>query len=475
MTTFAPLLLFHAFLIQLSGCTTTPPQQAMPSSRVAEVTRLIKCELFGALKDRMDYQGPDGSQPFLFLGAWGAKGHLTLTVDDSSGVASGVTLNFPRPSSDMFSLGLGAGLGTEAIRTEEMEFFIYFPDLFAEFSKLYATHEGSEICGAPSGEFLESGLGLVQFMRNTLIPVEVGYLSPSKTVSPADHSVPALGNASLLAMAKSLRNMPPVADWLEPNTAQSFDEHVGRLGLTNKTVQGQFATPFNFGDELTTPMDKIANQDKKQAAIDTAKRLSIDKTAIEVETRAQAIIANIVKPLYSIAAASLPVACMNTQKEGEKITRYGITDLQFSAITEAANVSVNVMKAHDAKTVKGAEKALQDARASYTGSSNAASAMISSIQACKRAPAAHEPPKLHDPVDTLTETVTFNLIYSGSVSPAWKLVRVSAPNAALLSASRKQTSTLILVMGRPEEKAGKGPEASLAMTNQLLAALINRP
>jgi hypothetical protein len=65
-------------------------------------------------------------------------------------------------------------------------------------------------------------------------------------------------------------------------------------------------------------------------------------------------------------------------------------------------------------------------------------------------------PALYDPIDLIGETVNFYITLSGSVTPTWKLVRVTAPLApTFASAIRKNTNTLILTLGRPAYQDGK--------------------
>ena len=101
--------------------------------------------------------------------------------------------------------------------------------------------------------------------------------------------------------------------------------------------------------------------------------------------------------------------------------------------------------------------------------------MMSAITKCNQKTqekAKNKRPTLYDPIETISETVNFYLTVSGSITPIWKLVRVTAPLApTLASGSRKDTNTLILTMGRPLIADGKA-QASMAMNNQILASLI---
>jgi len=84
------------------------------------------------------------------------------------------------------------------------------------------------------------------------------------------------------------------------------------------------------------------------------------------------------------------------------------------------------------------------------------------------------PPPVYDPVSAITESVNFYITATGSITPTWKLVRVTAPiSGTFISGIRKDTNTLILTMGRPQSGAG-GIEASTAMNNQILYSILSQ-
>jgi hypothetical protein len=79
---------------------------------------------------------------------------------------------------------------------------------------------------------------------------------------------------------------------------------------------------------------------------------------------------------------------------------------------------------------------------------------------------------LYDPIDLIQETVNFYITASGSVTPSWKLVRISAPlTSPLLSGTAKTTDSMIITMGRPNIENGK-QTSSKTMDASLSAALI---
>jgi hypothetical protein len=76
------------------------------------------------------------------------------------------------------------GLQTEAIRTEDIEFFLSFPDVISEFRNLspeqaIARYNG---CQFESGFFLQSDLDIKSMLDRALSPVAEGVLHTGKNV-----------------------------------------------------------------------------------------------------------------------------------------------------------------------------------------------------------------------------------------------------------------------------------------------------
>jgi hypothetical protein len=100
--------------------------------------------------------------------------------------------------------------------------------------------------------------------------------------------------------------------------------------------------------------------------------------------------------------------------------------------------------------------------------------MIDGYQACARQ-LGKQDHKSYDPISTIGQTVNFFVTSSGSVTPTWKLINVTAPLAnTFLSASRKDTNSVIISMGRPVVAADGTISASQSMNNQILAAQLGQ-
>ena len=146
-----------------------------------------------------------------------------------------------------------------------------------------------------------------------------------------------------------------------------------------------------------------------------------------------------------------------------------ITLDQNKALISSIGVSMNVAKYNPSPDPKILDLVKQD----FTDTVNAANRMIDSYNCANQA--GKQDHKTYDPISTIGQTVNFYITSSGSVTPGWKLINVTAPLASsFLSTSRKDTNTLTLSMGRPITAADGSITASQAMTNQILASQLGQ-
>jgi hypothetical protein len=72
----------------------------------------------------------------------------------------------------------------------------------------------------------------------------------------------------------------------------------------------------------------------------------------------------------------------------------------------------------------------------------------------------------------ISQQVNFFITATGNVTPSWKLVRISGPTAPMLAATRKDTNTLTIALGRPTTTPDGSVVASTPMNNAILAAIL---
>ena len=169
----------------LAGCTTLPSlnpiegTQAGPDGSISinEVVARVKCELYDATKDiRRDYW---------WFRYWGAKVDLDLIVNEQSGLTPSVAFVEPFAPftskiigniSQSFSLGLTAGLTTNAIRTETVSFSATFLEVRDQLDPRVVNNKLIQFngCNLPEGSELNGNLGLKQWINSALGPVKGG-------------------------------------------------------------------------------------------------------------------------------------------------------------------------------------------------------------------------------------------------------------------------------------------------------------
>jgi hypothetical protein len=457
-----------------TGCTTVPPRDGLAKVHVGDVVKRIKCDVSNAVIQMAQEPGPADNYPYLFLSEWAAKIHLTIAIDDSVSLNPGATLTSPLDqtvatrlvpaTTEFFSFGLGAGLTTEAIRTEDIEFLFSFPDVEAEFKDETRKEKLYNDCKFPNGLLLESHLGLEDLIRGALEPIKSGVLKPERNVGPGATPVPTPPNErSIQKQLEDLKiassRLPEIPDNTTLRAVASSSVHPASA---NKLIS-------SFGQQGNIDSKFLKSSGPPIVFINTITAITYTNEAALVEQRVQDIINAVVKPLYGIAASSLASStCLND-----------ITDAQFQAITYSANVSLKnaeVYSQAEQQNVVKAGVALQELKVAAAQVVKHTRDMVTKIDICS----AQERPKkkkptLYDPIDLISEQVNFNITMSGSATPGWKLVNVVAPLApTMFSGSRKDTNTVILAMGRPNATADGGIAASTAMNNQILAAILSQ-
>jgi hypothetical protein len=471
----AILGVFCPLIIGITGCVRVPSHESLAPVHVGDVVKRIKCEVAQSVFKLARYETSDGNTPLLFLEDWAAKIHLTLIVDDIAAVTPGLTYSDPLDktlatrffpaTTELFSLGAGVGLSTEAVRQEDIEFLFSFSDLKKEFQnsdrKLYAYDN----CSYSDGVLLESNLDLDPMIESALEPIKQGILKPGKNVGPG--AAPAATPPKQTNISKELQGLQ-IATQNLPSSNASLDEIT--QNVENKSELGKILGQFNVtSQDKAKSFQEFQSEGGEPAQVSEAKKLTSSVAYAErVEKRVQAVINNVVKPLYSIGQATIEAACLKK-----------ITEDQYDAITYAGTVSLKVVDIYNAAENKNQTKVdnlIKDLKDAAQNVVTHARSMTEGIDRCAvSSPIKPKGPSSYDPIDVISETVNFFVTYSGSITPGWKLVQVTAPLApTLFSTSRKDTNTLILAMGRPNSAADGGIAATPAMNNQILAAILSQ-
>lgn len=473
-------------VVCLASCVQVPRRDGVAAIDVNEVVKRIKCDLNKIVIDKayetfLHEERPEKRQPFLFLRSWAAKVRLTIAVDESSQINPGASYVTPlRTVSNVaqtFTLGVGGGATTQAVRQEDIEFLLSFKDIEAENDSGKMNTELYDFCRPLPGLLLESNLGLKSFVDAALKPVETGILKPGNNIGPGAGTPPAIPKADLSKLVAERRVVDPnaiPAASIRELASQSFKVDQ----FSKKLIQ-----KFNISPEVAEMTAKdleSKNPTNKNNAEKVKKLLANSTEATALETKTQAIVNNIVKPRYSIAQGSFDGSCIKP-----------VSELQFEAVAQSTNVSAFVIDTDKAaetaadntnidKALQDSEKALAKAYLARDKVIDATNRMADEMRVCAKKTIAvrkekeKEGPSVYDPISTISETVNFYVTLTGSVTPTWKLVRITAPlSGTFLSGTRKDTNTLILSLGRPVS-GPNGTQASLAMENQILYSILGQ-
>jgi hypothetical protein len=458
-----------------------PPRDGSAAIDVNAVVTRVKCDLRNIVLEKARKK-IGGAQPFLFLRSWAAKIRLSLVVDDSASINPGASVTTPLHTvnnvAQSFTLGVGAGLTTQAVRQEDVEFLVSFSDIDKEFQQT-STGPFYYSCPEDRGLLLESDLGLDKLINNALSPVENGVLVPGRNVGPgvgAPPPIPLRDIGKIAAVKKGDTDEQrkrfreaSITELTALNTksAAIADRLIRNFGLNTSEFKSMSAEGIK--KELAPPVPDPAKQIEAAKAEQARTILANSAEATELETKTQAIINNIVKPRFSIAEGSFDHSCVGS-----------VAQQQFEALAQSANLSAFVVQADNTNDVKVSNTALENARKAHDAVITATNQMAKNMLDCAQKTVVineakkNAPPPVYDPVSAITETVNFYITATGSITPTWKLVRVTAPiSGTFISGIRKDTNTLILTMGRPQSGAG-GIEASTAMNNQILYSILSQ-
>lgn len=437
----------------LGACTVVPRNVGPANVRFDQVVRRVKCDLLGAVYRKAE-QDPTR---FGFLTQWAAKVHMTLTVDDQASINPGLTVTDPLAvAGTSFSLGVGGTLTGQAQRIEDYEFFLAFDKAGPEMTpQAVATLYNG--CQFPGGQLLESNFDFDSIIERAVSPVEAGLLKKGRQTGPGSSSSPPIP-ANEIPNIKQALHAASNSPIFHPIAADLVTKNPALAPLFKKLSEG-----ITIQNLPTDPDEaKKIKDEKTQEAADAI------ANSPKVAQNVQDVIDNVVKPLYDLAITTdLPKKC-NLQMQRDHAAA-----LSSAAAAAISRSNIDNATSDQPDVIISSFKDQRDAREQVLTKGQA---MLDDITKCKEPPI--KPPKaaivLYDPIDLVQETVNFYITASGSVAPAWKLVRVSAPlGSPLFSGTAKTTDSMIITMGRPNVENGKQVPSG-AMVSNLSAALISQ-
>lgn len=405
----------------LVSCVKVPANETGPSAvRFNEVVKRVKCDVVYAIKDK-------AKDPRLsFLSRWSAKVHMSLTVDDTATVNPGVSVVSPLSAAGTtFTFGAGGSFSGQATRQEDYEFFLPFTLAISDLSddqNRVGLYDG---CNFPPGLLLESNFDIGSIIDRAVSPIEAGTLYPAAGLVGSGSTAPARPADEAAKIAKdleALNKIPPIQTSPQLVLAAAKDT----------TTRSKLETAFirllpqaQIAEEHKTPEQKAAEAE----AIAKAQALALAiANAPKLERDAQLIMDRAVTPIYQIASdIGLPATCL---KE--------MLDSRITATGKVAVVTFNRVKIDDLVAKIDPHGQGQDEipdeiiklfnleRDAKEAVAQAAQAMLDTLKKCKVPAPKPVAQPLCDPIDLIQETINFYITTSGNITPAWKLVRITA-------------------------------------------------
>jgi hypothetical protein len=394
-----------ALLLALTSCATVPPLSE-DGIAVSEIVQRVKCEIWAAMPS------PSGIYPtgaYQWMRDWTAKVDLTLMTNDTAGITPSTTFITPLATQVVpgvgsvmrsFTLGVGGGLNTTAVREETLSFTLSVAQL------RNPKYLGN--CELPFELGLLGNLGLKEWIASALDPVDRKKLTVGDHKAPGSKPAPATG-----AKATGHEDDPVLQKVAEMNAAAAEAAAQARNAETSATNATRYAKQVVKDNLDATPDD---TQRDIQAAYDAAAATygQSEEVAnqVSLETKAAQALAKMLPGLIS----------SDPDKKDPKIQN------EISEINKWTPI---------------ANKIAVDATTSASASKTKAAAAISLMP--------NDPP-----IDSIGHQIQFVVALSGNITPNWTLVHFKgpAPTSTLASASRSITHTINIALGSPAPPTG---------------------
>ncbi len=492
------------------------PVTGDPKVLVLDVVKRVKCELYWAMKDHLPLVvsspapakgGADKSKlptfdkkdPRFWLSQWDATVRLELVLNEQGSVAPGVTFtdllknayNAAAGASSVpigkvpatyspgasaitqsFSLGIGGGVTTQAVRTDDIQFSMSMAELVDEFDirreqteaeYKFCTHRGKEL---GDGAFLEGGLGLEDWTESAL--------GPTLCRGPTGEQAP----LQTCEAGQGFRYLRPGVHPPASSTGPTKPIPVNPVNIGAQAAAGgsDCKDLACIKTSLTGLEGKI--DPKQQRATD------LDKLKSNLK--------KIIAPIYKNAKND-PKLCPTLPAEDETAYNNAV-NLADQKLTEARGLILSIRDA--IKNIADGGVCPDGAHSSYCGVANGrideVNVAISTLEK-QEGIAADTGRKIYDvtkvcpglltvgedkkpvkaeedpPLDSITHTVQFVVATSINATPSWNLARFkSATSPALLNLAHNNTQTLSIVLG--PSSAAKAPDGNQQAIN---AAALN--
>jgi hypothetical protein len=257
-----------------SACAVVPPLRE-DGVAISDIVQRVKCELAIAMPEP---EPPYPTGRYQWMRDWTAKVDLTLITNDQSSITPSASFITPmRPETlplvgtftRSFTLGLGAGLTTTAVRNETMSFTLSLKEL------RNIRYRGE--CDLPDGLDLYGKLGLKEWIESAVAPVNNDILMIGVHSAPgakAGRPVIALGRERVREKISIKDQIHLAADSAADHAARAEEaSRRAKQDVANYKRDAEAAAPSVLKRDMQDAFDEAesANDDAVKAASEAKK------------------------------------------------------------------------------------------------------------------------------------------------------------------------------------------------------------
>ncbi len=462
----------------VSGCMSTPPlreatgvENGAPNIFIKDVVQRVKCELSDAFDQKVE------QRDFLWLASWTAHADLTLEINDNAGISpSGQYTKYFKKAVDSkagissftqsLTLGLGANLSGQAIRTETLSFTIALDELKRwreHINKVEADYPPEKkSCNFDSSMGVTGNLGLKEWVDSAFYPVEANHqLQAGIHPAPGASKGPTTqGPKSAPATLKGAET-PPSKEQIEAD-AKAWQKYLTSLQNDTKASNTK-------ADDATKNIDNAdADVKNKLKALSDAKFEPVLAPYLVERFARYKNIEQYTKDHKKAEenCSKYKTDVDNALKEAQELT----ADLKSNEPIDSLRVTyadlsgkIESIKFNDDPAGNYAKKTARCA----------ADLTLLADQAVKNDNTL--PSQIDPPIDAVSHSLQFVVAYGANITPSWTLIQWKGPGMTqnFVSASGTRTHTLNLALAPRTGGPAIGGDALRLINNQVVRSLGN--
>ena len=474
----------------LPGCMSTPQLSEATGEEhseimIKDVVQRVKCELSEAFDKKVE------ERDFLWLASWTAHMDLTLEVNENSGLSpsgtytkylgSTATSSAVKPLASIastFSLGAGASLNGQAVRTEALSFTVALDELKRwrrDLEKKEAPLPPEKrTCNFDPSMGVTGNLGLKEWVDSAFFPVETGQLKAG--VHPSQGSLKGGAKGPSQGGGKKAKAM----------------EFVTKAQIEEDTKKWQIYL-LKLQTDLTPLTTKISDATTKLDSADTTLQAKLQNLA---NSKFENVLDPHLKRDFARYANFKDVLASHKQSE-ENCPKY--KDDVDAALKEAGDIETKLRAGATAEdlsvlyadltqkagNIEHNDKAPSDPdgkpAGEYVKSAKQCAADLTALAGRTTIAADTLPAQIDPPIDAVSHSLQFVVAYGVNISPSWLLLQWKGPGQSgnLFSATNTRTHSLSIAIGPRETNSAAttgtaaSPDALRLINNNVIRSLRN--